>query len=74
MRGDKVMSKKKDRRPEQIIRDAESKLVREGASAGEVESLYGPIRKELASLQPKKKLVDAELERLKEKMKGEKTP
>lgn len=66
------MSKKKDRGPEEIIRDAESKMARKGVSAGELESLYGPIRKELATLQPKKKIVDDELDRLREKIKGEK--
>ena len=67
------MSRKKDRQPAEILREAESKLVRKGVSAGEIESLFGPIRKELESLQPKSKLVDAELERLKEKIKGGKS-
>ncbi|MEW6367975.1 MAG: hypothetical protein AB1714_25365 [Acidobacteriota bacterium] len=59
---------KRQKTADEIIKEREEALAKKGVAGSEIDSLYGPIRRELRSLKSRKQQVDEEMAKLKAKL------
>ncbi len=61
-------NKKKDHDALELIQAHRKALAKKGINVSEINRLYDPIQKEIVSLQERNKILDGEIEKLREKL------